>query len=82
MKIIYAKIIQNYVKCLTTHRVEGSGDANAIAPAGKLLNFVASASPDPVPIFLIKPAQAEIDALGKIFNDRGVPLQINYIFDF
>ncbi len=30
-------------------RVEGSGDANAIVPAGKLLNFVASASPDPVP---------------------------------
>ena len=33
-------------------------------------------------LFLIKPAQTEIDALSKIFNDRGVPLQVNYIFDF
>jgi hypothetical protein len=33
-------------------------------------------------LFLIKPSATEADALKRIFADRKVPLEINYVFDF
>ena len=51
-----------------------------IASGGKLKD--GGVVSDVTYMFLIKPSATEEQALRNIFSDRGVPLEINYVFDF
>jgi len=68
------------IKSRTFTRGQAQAYADFIASGGKLKD--GGVVSDVTYMFLIKPSATEEQALRNIFSDRGVPLEINYVFDF
>jgi len=68
------------IKSRTFTRPQAQAYADFIASGGH--TKTGDILTDATYIFLIKPSATEEQALRKIFSERGVPLEINYVFDF
>ena len=68
------------IKSRTFTRAQAQAYADFIASGGKLKD--GKVMSDVTYMFLIKPSSTEEEALRRIFKDKDVPLEINYVFDF